>query len=214
MKDYHPGEKTEKARRKLPHWQQQDCTYFITFRLHDSLPAGKFAAWNEDRHRWLRSRNLNPELPLEELLEKLDSKQKETYYKTFWKCYHDMLDDCYGSCLMRDSYNAKIVADALLFFDKERYVMGDFVIMPNHVHLLVTPIENRSISELLHSWKRFSARKINEKMQQDGRLWQPESYGHIVRNEPQLQRIQSYIKKNPQHLKVGEYYYHDGRTAL
>lgn len=214
MKDYDPGDETAKTRRKLPHWEQAGCTYFITFRLHDSIPADKFAVWNEERERWLRSRKLDPSRPLDECLEKLDPEQRKTYYETFWKSYHGMLDNCHGSCLLRDPENAKIVADALLFFDGERCAMGDFVVMPNHVHLLVAPFDNWCLSKLLHSWKRFSARSINRNMQREGKLWQPESYDHLVRNVEQLERIQRYIRNNPKNLRPGEFHYHEGRTAL
>ena len=214
MKDYDPSEETDKASRKLPHWQQDSCTYFITFRLHDSIPKGKFDAWNEERLRWLKSRKLDVSLPLEHIFAKLDPKQKKVYYETFWKGYHTMLDTCHGTCALRDPDNAKIVADALLFFDNDRYSMGDFIVMPNHVHLLVTPTTGWKISDLLHSWKRFSARKINERMQQEGKLWQHESYDHIVRNEEQLKRIKKYIKNNSKNLKAGEFLCHEGRTTL
>jgi len=214
MKDYDPGEETAKSLRKLPHWQQGACTYFLTFRLHDSIPKGKFEGWNEDRLRWLRSRKLDIEIPLDELLKTIDPKQKKIYYETFWKGYHDMLDGCYGACELRNPLNAQIVADALLFFDGERYNLGDFVVMPNHVHILVTPAIKWNISDLLHSWKRFSAREINKRMKQDGKLWQHESYDHIVRNEEQLKRIQRYIKNNPKNLKAGEFLYYEGRTSL
>ena len=100
------------------------------------------------------------------------------------------------------------------FFDNDRYSMGDFIVMPNHVHLLVTPTTGWQISDLLHSWKRFSARKINERMQQEGKLWQHESYDHIVRNEEQLKRIKKYIKNNSKNLKAGEFLCHEGRTTL
>lgn len=214
MKDFDPGEETEKSSRKLPHWEQNKCTYFITFRLADSIPAGKFAEWNEERHRWLRSRKLDPSLPLDENLEKLDSKQKKIYYETFWKNYHDLLDNCHGSCMLRNPANSKIAADALLFFDNKRYILGDFVVMPNHVHLLVTPYSDHPLSELLHTWKRFTASEINKHMKREGQLWQPESYDHIVRNEEQLKRIQRYIQNNPKNLKPSEFYLHQGRTAL
>ncbi|MBK1831779.1 transposase [Verrucomicrobiaceae bacterium R5-34] len=213
MKDYDPGEETETSRRKLPHWQQPGCSYFITFRLHDSIPKGKFDEWNEERLRWLRSRKLDSNLPLDQILEQLTPEQKKTYYATFWKGYHSMLDACYGSCPLRDPVNAQIVADALVFFHEERYQLGDFIIMPNHVHVLVTPFQNWPIKDLLHSWKRHTAREINQRMGLFGQLWQHESYDHIVRNEAQLKRIEAYIRNNPKNLRQGEYLY-QSRTTL
>mgnify|MGYP002639951750 CR=1 FL=1 len=213
MKDYDSSKDTNKPERRLPHWTQDNCTYFITFRLHDSIPKNKLEAWNEERQRWLRSQNIEEALPLGDILASLDPKQKKTYYETFWKGYHDMLDNCYGSCILRDSRNAQTIANALLFFDNERYDLGDFIVMPNHVHLLITPFFPWGISELLHSWKRFTAREINKLTEQTGQLWQHESYDHIVRNEEQLKRIQKYIKNNPKNLKDGEFYHHEGRVS-
>ena len=128
-----------------------------------------------------------------------------------------MLDSGLGSCVLRDVNNAKVVADALLFFDKNRYHMGDFIIMPNHVHLLVKPCEGWTLSHLLQSWKRHTSREINLRIGHSGKLWQPESYDHVIRNEQQLLRIQKYIKENPINLSDAEFFYYQAtqsRTGL
>jgi REP element-mobilizing transposase RayT len=72
------------------------------------------------------------------------------------------------------------VADALCYFDGERCHTGDFVIMPNHVHWLVAPIQHRSLEGLLQSLKSHSAREINRICRESGRVWQKDSYDHIV----------------------------------
>ena len=46
------------------------------------------------------------------------------------------MDSCHGTCPLKSRDCAEIVADALRHFDGDRYLLGDFVIMPNHVHLL------------------------------------------------------------------------------
>jgi putative transposase len=214
MKPYNPSEEKKTSRRKLPHWEQGGCTYFVTFRLHDSIPKNKLADWNLRRERWLRSRKLDATSPYEEILACLPSDQKNEYYETFWKGYHDMLDDCHGSCILRESQNAEIVSDALLYFQGERYQMGDFVIMPNHVHLLVVPHPDETLEKALHSWKRYTARLINQRRNEMGQLWQHESYDHIVRNEAQMKRIQKYIQSNPKNLRLGEFLYFQSRTSL
>lgn len=205
MKDFDPADDLRISRRRLPHWKQDDCTYFITFRLHDSIPKSKLEAWNEERFRWLRSRKVDTSLSLEQILDQLEPKQKQVYYEIYWKGYHDLLDACHGSCVLRDPVNAKILADTFLFFDNQRYRLGDFVIMPNHVHLLVTPFPSHSVTKILHSWKRHSAREINKRTSKEGQLWQHESYDHIVRNEEQLKRIKKYIANNPKNLGVNEF---------
>ena len=62
--------------------------------------------------------------------------------------------------------------------------------MPNHVHVVVTPMKGFALGEILHSWKSFSAHKINELLGREGQLWQRESYDHIVRNAESLRGIE------------------------
>jgi putative transposase len=211
MKNYNPNEATHITQRKLPHWEQKGSTYFITFRLNDSIPKPKLIDWNQRRQQWLQSQGIDPQTPSSLLPEKLNDHQKYDYYQRFTKYYHDLLDRGLGKCELRNPENAKIVADALLFFDGDHYNMGDFIIMPNHVHLLVTPAAEYTLSQLLKSWKNFTALKINHRTQQSGKLWRAESYDHIVRNEQQLLRIQKYIEENPKGLKPGEYLYYQAK---
>jgi len=67
--------------------------------------------------------------------------------------------------------------------------------MPNHVHLLVEPLEE--MEKILHSWKSFTAKAINKRIGKVGQLWQRESYDHIVRNRRELERMIAYIVENP-----------------
>jgi REP element-mobilizing transposase RayT len=69
--------------------------------------------------------------------------------------------------------------------------------MPNHVHVLVKPLEEHKISDILHSWKSYTANEINKRENRTGQLWMRESYDHIVRNEKSLNNIRRYINQNP-----------------
>ena len=90
-------------------------------------------------------------------------------------------------------------------FDGDRYHLGDFVIMPNHVHVLLTPLGGFTTVVIATSWKRFSARAINRILGNTGRFWQAESFDHLVRNAKQLDRIRAYIADNPRNLRSGEF---------
>ena len=213
MKNYDPDKKTNVSRRRLPHWEQEGCVYFVTFRLADSLPKKKLEDWKTRRERWLKSRNVQQGMSYQDILEALSEDERREYYRIFWKGYHDMLDAGYGACWLKSQEFSQIVKNAFLFFDKERYLIGDFVVMPNHVHVLVEPLGEESLERVLHSWKRFTAREINKKLERTGQVWQHESYDHIVRDEGQLKRIQKYIANNPQNLREGEFvYYKSGNT--
>jgi valyl-tRNA synthetase len=100
--------------------------------------------------------------------------------------------------VLKDEGAAKVVADALIHFDGERYDLGAWVVMPNHVHVVITPRGGHPVGDILHSWKSFTAHKINELLGRTGPFWQHESYDHIVRNERALYKIQEYIDRNPE----------------
>jgi REP element-mobilizing transposase RayT len=69
--------------------------------------------------------------------------------------------------------------------------------MPNHVHVVLTPFPNRTGSEILHSWKSYTATTINRLTGRTGQLWQTESFDHVVRNEEALARFIEYVEQNP-----------------
>lgn len=121
------------------------------------------------------------------------------------------LDECHGACVLRQPRVAAIVRDGLLFFENQRYELGDFVVMPNHVHLLIAPRDEWELETLMQSLKRYCARQINAALKRkDTSLWQKGFYDHIVRNEAELQRCREYIRLNPEkaRLRTGEFLLH------
>ena len=176
----------EVTRRRLPHWKQQDATYFVTFRLADSLPANKLAQLEAERKQWLARHK-----------DSWSDVKKREYDEKFSAQIEDWLDAGHGSCLLKEPRAAKIVADALKHFAGERYELFSWVVMSNHVHVLLRPTAGHDLRDILHSWKRFTARRINELLGRSGLLWQRESYDHIVRDEAELHRIADYIETNP-----------------
>jgi REP element-mobilizing transposase RayT len=96
----------------------------------------------------------------------------------------------------------------LLNFDKQRYEMQSFVIMPNHVHLLFAINPSWSLEQIVGSWKKFTARKINANRERRGALWQEDYWDRMVRNAGQQWRYGIYIKNNPlkAKLRAEEYY--------
>ncbi|MGY8693302.1 MAG: transposase [Verrucomicrobiia bacterium] len=102
-----------------------------------------------------------------------------------------------GSCLLSQPAHSKIVANALLYFESKRYTLGEWVIMPNHVHAIVTPNPGFDLSNILHSWKSFTATRINQLTGKTGSLWQKESYNQILRDESHQWKFEEYIRNNP-----------------
>src|ERR1017187_3273041 len=82
--------------------------------------------------------------------------------------------------------------------------------MPNHVHVLVRPAMEHKLSDILQSWKSFTAKEANKLLNRGGEFWQPESFDHIVRNEQQLEKFGRYIQENPAKAGLGEGKYRSG----
>ncbi len=78
------------------------------------------------------------------------------------------------------SFGFREVAAALAHFQATRYLLREWVIMPNHVHAVVTPLAGYELSDILHSWKSYSAHQINQQLGRTGQLWQKESFDHIL----------------------------------
>jgi REP element-mobilizing transposase RayT len=90
---------------------------------------------------------------------------------------------------------ASTLVEAIQYRDSRHYQLHSYVVMPNHVHLLVTPIED--VSKIMQSLKRFTAREANQILGQTGQpFWQEESYDRLVCNETEFQRIARYIETN------------------
>ena len=118
------------------------------------------------------------------------------------------LDQGLGDCPLRDRSLSQMVADCLRRFDGERYHLGDFVVMPNHAHLLTCLLGSTDLASQCRSWKKISAIGINKALGRKGRFWQEESFDHLVRSPEQFAYLQHYITGNPvkARLRPGEYY--------
>ncbi len=193
---FSPYQEVQISERNLPHWKQDGKTYFVTFRLADSLPAEKLRQLKMEREEWTRKHESKPALELSPL-------EKEQYYRLFHQRVEEWLDQGAGACVLADLENGRIVADALQHFEGKRYFLGEWIVMPNHVHVVITTKADEDLSKILHSWKSFTAKEINRRLGRKGNLWQEESYSHLVRNGQELYRINEYIAANPGKAGVG-----------
>jgi REP element-mobilizing transposase RayT len=195
--------------RTLPHWYQPGVTYFVTFRTEDSVPQPLLRAWHRRRDEWLRRHGIDPLRPNWKSLLAADPDLDREYHAQFARAFMAYLDRGYGARVLQQSNLAEIVADALRHFDGGRYHLGDFVVMPNHVHLLVCLLGETEIEAQCHSWKKFTAGEINRALSRSGRFWQEESFDHLVRSGDQYEYLQRYIAENPikAGLRDGEFFY-------
>jgi REP element-mobilizing transposase RayT len=156
----------------LPHYHSIGQPIFLTWRLHDSLPASRtFPA-------------------------------ATTAGQTFLAMDRLLDTACTGPLYLRRPEFAKMVVKAIHYeeWDMRHCQLHTYVVMPNHVHLLMTPLVE--VSKVTQSLKRFTAREGNRILGLTGvPFWQDESYDRLVRNKAEFQRIADYIEMNP--VKAG-----------
>ena len=104
-----------------------------------------------------------------------------------------------------------LVLGAARHFDGARLLLHAAVVLPDHVHLLLTPLEKVkgawwSLSELLHSVKSFSAKEINRLRGHGGAVWMEEYFDRIIRNEADFNEKLHYILTNAERRGLGEAY--------
>ncbi len=187
-----------KLRNRLPHWSQDRATCFITFRLADSIPARLLAGWRNEREEWLLT-HAKP-WSLEAEME---------YHKRFSMRIDQWMDEGHGSCLLASPVNAEKVAATLDRCDGSRYLIHSRVIMPNHVHVLMSPAAGESLSRIVAGWKRFSATRIHKANGSSGSLWQKDYFDRLIRDWDHFMNVARYIRRNPVKAKLA-----DGGFAL
>jgi type I restriction enzyme R subunit len=191
----------------LPHWYQPGVTYFITFRTADSVPVALAETWVRRREEWLRNHGIDPNAPQWAVqLRGLPDVERQ-FHNTFSREFMEYFDKGYGACVLKRPELARIVGDSLLHFDGQQYLLSDFVVMPNHVHVLVCLLGETDLEKQCYSWKKYTANLLNRALGRRGRFWQEESFDHLVRSPEQFDYLHRYIADNPEKagLRPGEY---------
>ena len=71
------------------------------------------------------------------------------------------------------------------------------VVMHNHVHVLLKPLEKYRLQDLVHSWKSFTAHKFSQDRGRKAPIWQEDYFDRIVRDEKEFLDKAQYIINNP-----------------
>ncbi len=192
-----------------PHWSQAGAIVFITFRTQDSIPKEVLDRWEREKQDWLQRQGCRPDRHWSKILPTIDDTLRSRFQQHFNRCREELLDTCRGKCLLRRPELARIVADSLLHFDGERYRLGDFVVMPNHVHLMAAFASAEAMEQQCDSWLHYTAFRINQTIDSKGKFWQREPFDHLVRSPEQYEYLRRYIADNPSRarLKPGEHIY-------
>jgi len=186
------------SRGYLPHFDHAGLIQGITFRLADSLPAEKIAQWRTELGLLAGARASCPQAKETKIGQDVRAPASRIEYH---RRIEEWLDRGQGTCLLRNPRLARIIEDALLHFDGERYRLAAWVVMPNHVHVLVETMVGHRLGDVVHSWKSFTAKEINRILGRTGPVWQEEYFDRFIRNGDHLRETIRYIEKNP--VEVG-----------
>ena len=182
---------------------------FVTMRTLDSIPKEVIERWQSEKREWFEKRGFPFVANWKDSLSQIPTKERQLFKRHFQRTREDYLDSGMGLCLLRKRDLAEMVAKSLMHFDGDRYNMGDFIIMPNHIHLLGAFYDAESMQKQFDSWLHWTARHINLAMGTKGSFWQEEPFDHLVRTEKQYEYLREYIANNPGKAKLpaGEFYY-------
>ncbi|MCX6895758.1 MAG: transposase [Verrucomicrobia bacterium] len=186
------------TRNTLPHLKREGGTYFVTFRLADTLPAELIRRLKAERAAIVdQARAAKRPLTWHE---------QEELFRWYSSRVDAFLDTGRGECFLGRPEIADVVAGALRHFDGQRYELRAWSVMPNHVHAVVWPKPPHTLSRILHSWKSFTATQANRMLDCIGRpFWQKEAYDHLVRDDADLARCCEYTTMNPVNAKLCEW---------
>jgi REP element-mobilizing transposase RayT len=170
-------------RRTLPHWDVAGATYFVTMCLEGSAPA--------------RRKQPDPGSPANATPGPTRSAGQE------FVDYDTRLDLNLSVRWLENPRLAAAVTDAIRWGGGSRYDLLAYVVMPNHVHWVFTPLVDKVTQKYFQrlaittAFKRHTAWTCNRLLGRRGRFWQEESYDRVVRSDEELERIVRYVEHNP-----------------
>ena len=162
----------------------------MTFRLAGTLPADVLARFKAEREAIVQQA-LAAKRPL-------TWTEQEELFRWYAARVDKYLDAGHGECWLRRTEIANLMAGAVQFHQGQRFDLLAWVVMPNHVHAVVRPHPDWTLSKILQSWKGYTAREANRILHRTGQMfWQPEAYDHLVRDDDDLHRCVRYTTLNP-----------------
>ena len=196
-------------KQSLPHILPIGATFFVTFRLNNSLPQVYMRKISDELEANIfeirTSYFLNPEAEI--------YKQQKIFFKKFDAALDKVYD---GIDYLKNDEVAQIIADRMHKYDGKYYHLLAYCIMPNHVHLVIdTSVQVQGLKKdeinaenykqldvIMQLIKGGSSFEINKVLNQTGKFWQLESYDHYARSVEELSRIIWYVVNNPVKAKL------------
>jgi len=169
-------------RKHLPHWEVRNGVYFITIRLHNSLP----------REIGIELKKMNLEIA------DAEDNRKQALRRKQLATMERLLDTSTDRLFLREKVVATMVmASIRSMIERQVWNVAEYVIMPNHLHLFVQ-FKSESLWQNMISFKRWTGRKAVEILGwQKGPFWEEEWFDHWARTQTECVRIVEYIRNNP-----------------
>ncbi len=165
------------------HIHQDNTVCFVTFRLNDSIPEEKYR-----RYFLAMSNNIKQNNFLMYDFGEITYNQNG-YDEIF-------LDMGHGSCILKYPHIKEIVKDSLFYYNKVRYDLHSYVIMPNHVHILFSCRKGYYLQKIVHAWKSYTSHMINKKSSTSGAVWNYKYWDRLIRSEKHYVYVLKYIYNN------------------
>jgi REP element-mobilizing transposase RayT len=162
-----------RSRGYIPHFDSINTPQFITIGLFDTLPKHVLDRWQT-------------ELSITGIDDTVIRKRIEAY-----------LDNGQGSKFLRVPDVANLVEQSILFHDGCRYRLHAWVIMPNHLHILITPLTGQTLDKIMHSLKSFTSSEANKILGRQGTFWRADYFDRFIRDEKHFKAVVDYIERNP-----------------
>ena len=182
-------------KRNLPHIIPNDGVFFITFRLHDSLPLNILVDIKSDFEKEVKIAR-NTILKSSTLKHRLSE-----IYDNYFTDFDTLLDRYLGDFDLSNSKLSNIIANSIHYLDKKEYKLICYCVMPNHVHLIIYKLK-KPLFEVMKVLKGYTAREINKVLGRKGKLWHAESYDNVVRTRNELHNKIKYTLDNPMKARL------------
>src|ERR1700686_1263193 len=101
-------------------------------------------------------------------------------------------------CLLQSDRMDKLFVDALFpYQNQSKYRLPEFVVMPNHFHVLLTPLFPVTLEKAVQFIKGGFSFRSKREIGCLGEIWQTSFYDHRVRDADEYSRFRHYIQMNP-----------------
>jgi REP element-mobilizing transposase RayT len=168
------------SRGYLPHFDGRALPQFITLHLADSVPGTVIERWKQE----------------------LDTQNSERDKGLLQNRIQKYADQGYGEAYLKDPRLAEMVQDTLLKDDGQQYRLSAWVVMPNHVHLLITRFDNYTLSDIMQSFKSITSHKANKTLRRSGQFWMLDYFDRYTRNAEHYRKTIAYIENNPMKARL------------